>query len=866
MAATYLSAGVICAASLLLGRAILSASGWARWSWTAPAVGLAALIVACGASIHLPGGPKASLIVAVVLLIVAAGYLRGRWGERPDLGEGLLVALITLAAVSLPFVVNGRFGLLGVSVNNDLAQHLLFADALRPGSLNAFEASAGYPLGPHALVAAIAQGTSIDLKEAFAGLLVAIPILTALTALAGLDGLPKERKTLAAILVALSYLTASYFAEGAFKETGQALLVLGFVLGLRELVRTPGAVSPRLAAGPLAVLAVAGIYTFSYPTVIWVVGTLAFWLALELVLRWSVPTPAEIRRLIAPAMPVALAGLVVLIVVMAPEIGRLKQFFDQVGFSPTGTGAIPSVDTGNLSKQISPYEVLGIWPVADFRGAPENVFYAGMLTGVSLLAAAMAVLWWLRRRDLTVLGAALAGGAIYLAARAGDQSPYVTAKALAIAAPIVMLLILRALLDPPRMAGRSIDARLARAALTMAFLAGAGLSSYVAIRGAAVGPQDHASALARLRPIVSGEPTLVLPHDDFAPYELRGAVVSVAAKPMRLPPTLRSEKRVRPGTPLDFDSVESGSLDRYRYLVAADSLYASAAPENWRRRARSGPYVLWERHGTTPSRRILEDEGNRPGERLDCSDDSGSELSRRDGMAAVLPAPRYLSPRNWQLNLSVPVPAARDALGYAEMEPGEAMIQSLRVPPGEWRLSLAYTSPVPLTVAAEGQVFELPPNLDRPGAFWPVGTYSSSGRLGLYSVASHKPSFFPVSQQVKVGLVALMRPAAGEERLVPLRSACGRYVDWYRTRDLSPSEAEGAVDGALDDRGLSELVRVRCSRLSATRFSCRWSASAVSRDTRRRRRCGGGYSVEKRGERVDTRASGARCRTVESLL
>jgi hypothetical protein len=862
--ATYVSAGIICAASLVLGRGILIATGLRAWSWTAPAVGFAALVVVCGAAVHLPGGPKAALVVALVLLAAALFYSRGsgQWDER--VADAGLVSVVVLAAVSLPFVVNGRVGLLGVSVDNDLAQHLLFADALRPHGLNPFAASAGYPLGPHAVVLTIAQGTGMGLKPAFTGLLLAIPVLTSLTALAGLGRLPSDRRIAGAILVGLSYLTASYFAEGAFKETGQALLVLGFVLALRELVRAPGRVDDRRSAVPLALLAVAGVYTFSYPTLIWVVATVAGWIVLELVMRRSAPTADEVRSALRPVVPLVVAGLVVLAVVAAPEIGRLKDFFHQVGFSPAGTGAIPSVDTGNLSKQVSPYEALGIWPVADFRGSPQNVFYAGMLTGVALLAAAMAVLWWLRRRDLIPLGAALGSVGIYLLARAGGQSPYITAKALAIAAPLVMLVILRALLDPPRMSGRSIDARLARAALTIVFLGAATVSSYAAIRGAAVGPGDHGSALARLRPLVKGQPTLVLPYDDFAPYELRGAVVSVAAKPMRLPPDLR--KRARPGAPLDFDSVQPRSLDRYRFVIGTAGGFASQAPPNWHRVAASGPYVLWKRSGRTADRAILDDEKRAPGALLDCGSDSGLELSRRSGEASVLPEPRLLPPGAWQLNESTPFPAPHDAIGYTQMEAGKSLIQNFRIPPGRWALSMAYTSPVPLTVGAEGHVFKVPANLDRPGALWPVGTFAATGRLGLFSVKSDRPSFFPVSQQVKIGPVALVRTPTARRQLVPLRAACGRYVDWYVTRDVSRSEAEGATAGALGTRGLTDFVHISCGRLTSIRFHCSWSASEVSEATRRRRNCRGVADVERKAGTASATIPSMRCRTVESLL
>ena len=50
-------------------------------------------------------------------------------------------------------------------------------------------------------------------------------------------GLGAVRRLLAAVMVALTYLAASYYAQGAFKETAEALFVLAFATALLELDR-----------------------------------------------------------------------------------------------------------------------------------------------------------------------------------------------------------------------------------------------------------------------------------------------------------------------------------------------------------------------------------------------------------------------------------------------------------------------------------------------------------------------------------------------------------------------------------------------------------------------------------------------------
>ncbi len=130
---------------------------------------------------------------------------------------------------SIPFIVNGRIGILGVGlVNDDMANHLLIADWLktRVGEMPAL-IHQGYPVGPHALVAGLSEGLGVGLIEAFAGLTLAIPALTRAGRLRGpRAGFAGSHASFAAALVALPYLAAAYLAQEAFKEPIEALFVL----------------------------------------------------------------------------------------------------------------------------------------------------------------------------------------------------------------------------------------------------------------------------------------------------------------------------------------------------------------------------------------------------------------------------------------------------------------------------------------------------------------------------------------------------------------------------------------------------------------------------------------------------------------
>src|SRR5215218_5245 len=255
MIGTYASAALICAVSLLVGRAVLSLAGRREWSWLEPAIGLGAVLTVTGLLARAPGhGTSATLGVAA--LVIVAALVLWRSGVRPLSGhsrqrtnagawrEGLPVALVIALVLAIPFALSGRWGLLGVGFNNDLGLHLAWAEWLRSGFGPA--ADPGYPLGPHGLAVATAAVPGIGLGQAFLGEIVAIGVMTGLTALGALRGMSPGRRTFAAVLVAIPYLAASYYAQAAFKELAEALLVLAFTIYLTQFESLPRGWRDRL--------------------------------------------------------------------------------------------------------------------------------------------------------------------------------------------------------------------------------------------------------------------------------------------------------------------------------------------------------------------------------------------------------------------------------------------------------------------------------------------------------------------------------------------------------------------------------------------------------------------------------------------
>ncbi|MFL5900233.1 MAG: hypothetical protein ACJ75S_03460 [Solirubrobacterales bacterium] len=536
MIGTYAAVLAVCVASLAIGQAAIALCGIRRWSWLSPAVGLALLCAICWGTVRLPGHGTVS--AAVVLLLTAAS-VACLWRRVDGAGEALRagapIALLALAATSLPFIAEGHFGILGTSFNPDMSQHLLAADRLAHGQGSQL-LHQGYPLGLHAIVVALSKGLGIGLVQGFTGLTVAVAVLASLTALTAFRDQPALLRTPAALVIGLTYLVASYFAQGAFKETMQALFVLAFVLSLREASQNPTWQALPLRFAPAALLAAGSIYTYSFPGLIWPIAAATIWTAVEYTVgRFGLSAggaDAGGPRTVAqppPAGPPApatgpaawragLYAVLLFLVLIAPEIGRMIDFHSFETFDPNGPGL------GNLFGQISPFEALGIWPSGDFRltpgagAVPALGYYAGAAFASILLAYGLFLCW--HRRETVILAGLAAAALAYAAARIGG-TPYTAAKALEIGAPLAALVIVLPLL---------------RRSVAWLYLLAAGGCSLLALANAPVGPSSYTPALTQLRADVGEGPTLVLASRQLladehgSPYiawELRGGRVCI---------------------------------------------------------------------------------------------------------------------------------------------------------------------------------------------------------------------------------------------------------------------------------------------------------------------------------------------------
>jgi len=780
MIGTYASAALICAASLVVGRALLTVAGRQAWSWLEPAVGFGAILTVTGLLARAPGHGSGATLGAVALVVVAVAIVaKTHYGAAGALRMGLPVAIAIALLLAIPFAISGRWGLLGVGFNNDLGLHLAWAEWLRSGFGPTPEP--GYPLGPHGLAVATAALPGIGLAQAFLGEIIAIGVLTGLTALGALGEMRPGRRTLAAALVALPYLAASYFAQAAFKETAEALFVLAAVVFLLAPGALPAGSRDRLrfALVPLALLG--GIFfSYSFAGVAWPVAIVALWSLTLPAVRRALRPKALLRFLLRPLTLISiavLAGLAVVLTIVGP-------FGFASGFN--------KVAGSNTYGPVSPIETLGVWWSSNYRldalgGAPLS----GLAGTIAVLALLVGIAWWVERREPTVPIALGACALLYLVSLpfSGDYSQ---AKALMIAAPLAMLVAAKPLIwEFPSLGGSASSARppllrLGWAMLAVAFVGGAIYSSLLVLRDAPVAPPGHGAELSAFLPIVRGEPVLYAGQDRYAAYELLGADTHVPL--VEFPDEAVSPNPEKPFdtgdaySPIDFDSFSRETLEQFPYVVTGRAAWNSKPPANFKRVAVTPSYVLWERTGETPEDRHVLLEGVESGAFADCGSPEIRALFANPGRASLFPD-AVIGPKS-----------AWDEGGV--LGAGATTSQSLALPAGTWNLSLQYFSPVGLTLSAPG--FEEPlvaaldgqrPNtisLANNGQFWPAGRYESDGGTTTFTLTTAEASTLQdlTGYDPKTYVGELVAVPAEPHREVALAAACDAWIDNYESEEV----------------------------------------------------------------------------------
>jgi hypothetical protein len=168
--------------------------------------------------------------------------------------------------------------------------------------------------------------------------------------------------------------------------------------------------------------------------------------------------------------------------------------------------------------------------------------------------------------------------------------------------------------------------------------------------------------------------------------------------------------------------------------------------------------VLWERL-RSPIRREPAERDAAPGRFDACP-------SQRLEVVAAFPAPPVIA-MPWD---------------QTTIEDGESAVAELRLPSGEWDLSVQYDSTRPLTLSAPGFESTLPGNLDfrGPGPFWDAGTVDvpRTSELRVRAEVEEPPwpgRLIGANSVAHLGSLAATAPGNSDHGA----AGCRGYVDWY---------------------------------------------------------------------------------------
>jgi len=771
--ATYVIALSIVLASLLVGRAVMLLFGRDQASFLEGAVGIATLVLVCTIAIRLPGEETTSLLAAAALVVGSLIFLLIRRDSilGPAVRIALPVALLAGLLASVPFIASGQVGIPGVGLNNDMAMHLVDTEYLNDQSRPEPQAVInGYPLGPHSLLATLVTLFDTEVLPGWLGLLVAAPVLTAITSLAVLRELPAGRRVLAAALVSVAYLSASVLGIAGFKELLAGMFLIAFAAGLREIERSDdGRVAILIG---LALIAAAMVPVYSFPGLSWLGITAGLWVFAHLVHARIQGGPGGAAALVRRSLRIAGPAIAVLFLV------GLTQLPKAIDFAQAGAvGTVAGTDS-KLRFAVSPFESLGIWPSGEWLLSTTDLSSAWVFAVIGSAGLAFGLVWWLAQRDFAFPAAVVSGIATYAYVRIdpfreGEGGLYIQMKAVVVPASLVMLVILFALLG-------SGGGRLKRG-FAAVFVVLVAYSSFLALRDVVVAPDHRFGEQAEFHDQIAGERVLSLTSDRFADYGLRPAEVSSPAfnAEIRVPSQVTKDQRL----PIDFDSVPATCapsptpqcLNQFPYAVTTSAVYQSQAPPGWELADETDSYKLWRRTGESPSISVLYEEA-RPGRVFRCQNPKLAAFLGGGGEPLIWPRPVIAKRLYWE----------QDGETDNEVPPGGEASQEISLPPGRWELSIQYLSPVSgIEVEAPGLNEDLPSGVEaaipyRPdqGPYWTVGSVDGGGPIEITVRADELNTLqklLGVDAPAVIGNVTAVQTEG--IRTNPLAASCGLYVD-----------------------------------------------------------------------------------------
>jgi hypothetical protein len=562
-----------------------------------PGAGLAAIIVV--AQVPTLWAATAAVSTPLAMALAVAGFATSRrWRTRGEISWPVVAAVAVFAVYAAPIVLSGQATFAGYIRLDDTATWMALTDrvmdhgrslaGLPPSSYEAtlaFNLGAGYPIGvflPLGIARVLVGQDLAWIVQPYLAFCTALLAL-ALWELAGPVIRSRALRAAVAFVAAQTALLFGYYLWGGIKEAAGATLV-ATIGGLAPVVVRERYSLRSLA--PLAVTCAALIGVLSGGGAIWLVPLLVP-LAVVAVLRLG-PVPGLVRAGLFAGATAALC-----VPVLAPG-GALP---------PTSAPLTSSSALGNLGHPLSKLQLFGIWPAGDFRMDPTDPGLAYALIAVAGAAALLGLHCAWRRRagalPLYALGALVACGVIVAAG-----SPWVEAKAMAIAAPAIVVLAMvggGGLLLGAATRAR-VPLRIVGAGLLIAVAGGVLWSNALAYRDVNLAPRDQLAELETIGGRIAGQgPTLMTEYQPYGVrHFLRDAAPEGASELRRRVVPLIGGGSLPKGQTADTDRFRLGAILTYRTLVLRRSPFQSRPPAPYRLIWRGHYYEVWQRPSSAP--------------------------------------------------------------------------------------------------------------------------------------------------------------------------------------------------------------------------------------------------------------------------
>lgn len=584
---------VMLAVCLGCGLTVERVAGWQMWGGLLPAVGLVLVIVV--ATLTTAHATTAAWTTPLVLLLALTGYassLPRVKSLRPEPWP-LAIGLALFAVYAAPVVLSGNAGFAGYFVDNDAAFHFALIDQLLahghdvsglPISVYFYMVknylSTAYPIGADVAVGAIRPLVGQDIAWIYQPYLAVILVFGGVALYELLRDAVASRplRSVIAFIAAQAGLVYAFYLETSIKElaitTIITLIVVLVFATWRERLRVRALI-------PLALTAVAALDVLQLAAVPWIGVPLAvFGIAVAWRARHAV-------RMLSRRHVAVLASLTAVVVaLLIPVIEKASTFFS------TASAVLSDSSLGNLPGPLPKWEMLGIWPVGDFRG-PVTMHYQAIyaLIGVAVVSGVLGITWMIRGRRLAPL-LMVAGNGIATAFLLSRGNAYASAKVMMIfslTAVLAAMLGAAALYDGSR--------RVEGWALAAVLAAGVLWTNVLALENVSIAPRDRFDELAAIGSRFSGQgPALYNLADEFAAHFLRNEAPSDPANgsfPARpgLPPRTPAQARLA----WDPNDVAPSYLQSFRLLVLGNSPVTSRPPADFKLVFQGRYYTVWKR-------------------------------------------------------------------------------------------------------------------------------------------------------------------------------------------------------------------------------------------------------------------------------